>query len=347
MAIENLSRIEDSEWDGAVLGPLEPLSRGFGNLASLRMIDWPRFSPISQLLLLARSWAGTPESPTTTHLARRGDTDLPFLVAHGLRMIDHPDALSAAERPADFAWRSLYDLSLQQLDERFENIISQMLADAGATEHLTSQRRRRLSYLLFHPLQNALQHASPLSIRSGSRGFGGVAIRVVDDIVPATPSSGEYRAALSKRFSDQHRFIEITIHDDGQGIAEHYARLTLITDERNASVSVYSLEPEREWLFLKSAFERHATSRFFRDSVDRLSGDDVTHSPGIGLAAMITAVRILDVYFEVRCGRMRLYRWFRDGERVSQQHLTHPEVPPEPLPLVRGTLIRLFVPFRT
>jgi hypothetical protein len=69
---------------------------------------------------------------------------------------------------------------------------------------------------------------------------------------------------------------------------------------------------EREWLQLKLAFEQHRSSR--PNYALRLA-NRALFQPGVGLFAMLSGLRMLNAYLEVRTGRLRLFRWsFRDEE---------------------------------
>jgi hypothetical protein len=158
-----------------------------------------------------------------------------------------------------------------------------------------------------------------------------------------TPSLWSYRQYLNDVMPAVRQFLEFTVHDDGEGIASHFARHRMRQEHDIDSFDIYGVDPVREWTFLKHAFERHTSSKYFRDTVDQPL-DDLTFRPGIGLAAMLSATRALNVYVDVRAGRMRVYRWFKREERVDAASLVHPETPPTAASLVRGTLVRMLVP---
>jgi hypothetical protein len=246
------------------------------------------------------------------------------------------DSASAfvADGETPLIWVPLAQLYLASLSPRFSNQISRALRRLSVHHFFQGAYRGHVENLLFHPLQNAWLHGQ--KVQGRKCGFGGVSIRVVDRIEPITPSTEIYRSEL--QFEGSLNFLEIIVHDDGAGIAAHY-RNSRSPDTR----SLLDLDPSIEWGWMRSAFERHSTSWFAKAQLDHhASTAFIEH--GIGLSAMLAAARHLRAYLEVRCGRLRAYKFFQMGERAMKDHLILPLSSPPPAPPIPGTIIRCFVP---
>lgn len=230
---------------------------------------------------------------------------------------------------------ALGSLYLAKLTAQFDDSVSVLLHYAGATGRLMPVRRQLLNALLFHPLQNADQHGRhPWREQT----FSGVAARIVDGLQPQTPSFTAYRATLGERFADgRGAFLEVIVHDNGVGIASHFYEAKRNPTDPN----LFSLHPFHEWETLLNAFERHQTSKpgSFRRAT---TGADVR--PGVGLVGLLSALKQLRAYLELRTGRLRVYQWYRDEDVIPDSQLLKPRGLPVAGLRVPGTIFRLLVP---
>lgn len=224
-------------------------------------------------------------------------------------------------------WISAEAVPAYELGPSFTNFVAAFLTRLNLSKAFDGLQKAYLENLLFHPLQNVLQHTS--AHRPISRGFTAVGAEVSNRRGVREPG-----AVSDNDISLDGGQLEILVMDGGEGIAEHFAR------SKNPDGSpLIDGAPEREWLWLKDAFERHATSKYFERTVDSLA-----YSPGIGLAAMLAALRFLHGRMDVRCGRMHGFQEFAPGETISGGSLIRPDFPPPPEEAIRGTIIRLCVP---
>lgn len=192
-------------------------------------------------------------------------------------------------------------------------------------------RRRYLVNLLFHPLQNARQHArrdpdgTPVPLA-----FSGMACQVTERPLVTSPAVREY---LDHTAREGQRYLELIIHDDGCGIAEHFRR----SRDPDVIVSLSQGPVSAEFMWLKYAFERHASSKF-------LERAERAFAPGVGLWAMLVALRAVGALLEVRTGRVAAHRYFDPDERLTAASLLLPEVLTDPGMNLRGTILRLLIP---
>jgi hypothetical protein len=231
-----------------------------------------------------------------------------------------------------FSWFPLSSFNLRSLGPSFNESVSVLLKRANAAGMLEDSSRMLLNHLLFHPLQNARQHG----ILDDPRGFSGMTVRLVASPAPETTSVSEYLSDLATH-QQTHQFLEIIIHDDGPGIANHYFRAKS-AQAGNRVRDIYALDLAREWVTLRSAFERHATSKYFQTASSRLA------EPGIGLAALMGSIKWLKAYMELRTGRLRVYRWFRPGDQIHHEDMILPRTLGMPLGALPGTIFRFFIP---
>jgi hypothetical protein len=228
-----------------------------------------------------------------------------------------------------YLWHPVSFFFLRYLGAEFEDGIS-LLINRLKLENIDVQTFRYLCHLFFHPLQNIQQHGT-----TGSKPqFAGVLTRVVSEPFPDTPAIAEYRNALGLNHSDQ-RYLEAIFHDEGLGIAEHYYN----SQEDHISKPFSNLHPFYEWVRLNRAFERHATSKDFHR---RTSSTDMP--PGVGLASLMRSLKSLRAFLELRTGRYRVYRWFRETEGIPLSSMLLPIDQPEILSPIRATVLRLFIP---
>jgi hypothetical protein len=336
--------IEDIAWDEAVLSSqFAAFGRALaGERVGLDALD-VRLSPLQQILLANALSKGPPypsrqgrgrTKPTerelnpilSTALARyRGEAQLPLPWIAG----------STGQ-----AWTFLTNLYLAQLTARFDDGISVMLRRANATGRLTGTQRQQLNGLLFQPLQNADQHGRNANPQ---RTFCGVAARVVDAPIPATPSLAEYLTALEETNAPAVRgptqLLELIVHDNGPGIATHFYN----AKRKEGEPDLHTLGVFHEWLFLNQAFERHQTSKpigFRRATTNRLS------IPGVGLAGMLSATKQLRAFLELRTGRLRAFQWYREGQVIADQNMLQPNGLPAAAATLPGTVLRFFVPLQ-
>ncbi len=339
-AVENTSRIEDSGWDTAVLGPSGARIADAPALSLESVLQSAALSPLAQALIqhrLTENQLAAAPSPSAIAASTGGLFSPRLRHRNGLR---ETETLST---PA-FTWLPIGALPLAELNQSFANRIAVAIETQLDHWQLTPKQSRRVAYLLFHPLQNITQHAVS-SQHARAEPFGGLALKVTEVPEPQTPSLKEYIAFARSRARTPGPFLELIIHDDGEGIAQHFARHQLQM-QGISNHDLQGVDHSREWNYLKSAFERHTSSKYFIATVDQRD-DDIAFRPGIGLAAMIAAVRALNVYLEVRAGRLRAYRWFKPEEKLIRDNLIHPDIPPAACPYLRGTLIRMLLPLES
>ena len=162
-------------------------------------------------------------------------------------------------------------------------------------------------------------------------------MRVTDRSAMLTPSMETYAEYVRSTGVQTDRFLECVIHDSGAGIARHFAaanRLAYATQGDDG-------EPFSEWLALHGAFERHATSKpvgFVNRTTDPYA------TPGVGLAGLLTALKRIRGYLEVRTGRLRVWQWYRDEHIIPNSKLVRPYDLPDAAPRIRGTIVRVLVP---
>lgn len=229
-------------------------------------------------------------------------------------------------------WAPALRLHTSSFTAKFGNQIARMLNRLEILPFFSELTRKYLLNLIFHPLQNTQRHGRKGAVLGSP--FSGISMRVVPAIQPLATSAFQYLTEVIGAPESGMRFLEIIIHDDGLGIAEHYRRSRV-----EHAHDLQAFDVSREWVWLKRAFERHVSSRIFRESVDA-----VGYQPGIGLASMLSAAKHLRCFVEVRAGRLRAYQYFQHDERISWSVLLRPNsIPPEGAHLP-GTIIRLFVP---
>lgn len=359
-------RAEDADWDRLVLGPyfdlyqlligehsgLEP---GGDVSVVIKQVDRAipsapaGLSPIAQVLLAnaftatmlrAASPVGGPNSgaASTLRSLRRFDfVRFNPLLSAAVDRIYGTDQISFPwlnNEPGQ-AWASLGSLHLTSLASQFDDSVSTLLHYAAAAGRLVRMRRHTLNPLLFHPLQNAREHGQ---LSKAERSFGGVAARVVARQDPETPSFVIYRQALGAQFADNRgAFLEVTVHDNGVGIASHFHEAKRNPGEPELSAR----DPAVEWTTLVGAFERHQTSKPV--SFRRIT-TQVGSTPGVGLAGFLSALKQSHAYMELRTGRLRVFQWYREGERIDQRLLLQPSVPPAAGVRVIGTIFRILIP---
>ncbi|HET6229480.1 MAG TPA: hypothetical protein VFE05_05320, partial [Longimicrobiaceae bacterium] len=232
------------------------------------------------------------------------------------------------------AWLPTDELFLSNLGPQFHDNVSVLLHRAGAGGLINGVRRLQLNNLLFQPLQNARDYGRPDDEGVDLRG---IALQLISSIQPQTASVHEYLSELKKTtpgFDGMH--LEFLIHDFGPGIARHYYRSR---QQAYGEDDLFTGHIVREWFQVKAAFERHSTSKYFAQKTSRIG-----YEPGVGLAGLMSALKQLHAYAEIRTGRLRVYRWFRVDEIVARADLLLPAVPPSPSSCFSGTMVRLLVP---
>jgi hypothetical protein len=286
-------------------------------------------SPLTQILLALR----TAQCGTVRQISPE---PLYAPILHqALRHYAATDAADAFIHSSDgptLLWAPASRLYTTMLTDKFGNQIARMLHRLELLPIFSDLPRQYLLNLIFHPLQNTQRHGKKRPAMGS--GLSGISMRVAKGIYPLTPSSHSYLTEVIGPEWPDAEFLEVIIHDDGQGIAEHYRQSRI----RNGS-QLQQFDVSREWVWLKRAFERHASSRYFRESVDA-----VGYQPGIGLASMLAAAKHLRCFVEVRAGRLRAYQYFRQGEQISRSSLLRPDNIPSPGVYLPGTVIRFFIP---
>lgn len=233
---------------------------------------------------------------------------------------------------AGTAWVSLSRFPVSgAMSPLFEETIWRLLDALPVGGWFQEPRRRYLVNLLFHPLQNARQHArrdpngTPAPL-----GFSGMACQVTERPLVTSPAAREY---LRSKASEGQRYLELVIHDDGCGIAEHFRR-----SRGPGTTPPLSEGPVgAEFLWLKYAFERHASSKL-------LERAEREFTPGVGLWAMLAALRAVGALLEVRTGRIAAHRYFEPSEQLKSASLLLPEAIAESGINLRGTILRLLIP---
>jgi hypothetical protein len=316
--------IAEDGWHEAALPFAEGATDPWSGAVPLQPFPTPLTQVLLSLRLAGANGAPARELPPNTILREavqhyaRGARPEPFL-DEGLGML----------------WAPVNRLHTSALNARFSNQVSRMTHRLGAGLAFVHERRSYLENLLFHPLQNAYLHAGR---RQGGLDFAGLSMRRTRTMEPFTASMQEYHHdVFESSFDVESGFLEVLIHDDGEGIAAHY-RNSKVPNARPLA----HFHQNREWVWLKRAFERHASSRYFRESVDSEG-----YQPGIGLAATLSAVKHLGAYLEVRCGRIRGFQFFPSTMRISRESLLRPDTVPAEGPFFRGTIIRIFVPIQS
>jgi hypothetical protein len=322
-----LTSDEASGWEEAALGPLFPsylalLNQGPSELPTIKEES---LTPLQQVLITNSAGAAL-----ASKFPKIGALGSNSLIENALRFRSGKPQIELLLGTAShaYAWFPLSTFYLRALNEKFADNVSLLLFQSGVARSLSEERRAMLNHLIFHPLQNARDHV----FRTYPRVFSGISARIVQGIEPATSSVLGYVAhTRSKGFTSA--YLELVIHDDGPGIAYHYYRSAYPDSE-----PLYSRPIESEALFLKSAFERHTTSKTFKQSTSSLA------NPGIGLAALLNAVKGLDAYLELRTGRLRVYRWYGDNDPIFGEATFYPDHKPVPLQVLPGTVFRFFIP---
>jgi hypothetical protein len=355
--------VEDAEWDRHVLGPLfghyekllnSPPGAGGRELEHdllelVEEIALKQAGPLGPLpqVLLSNACADAMGAEkqdrkrvSTRPFRRRGAafdrlaTSAPLFAAAIARYYGEEQlALPGITNAPGLSWSPLGSLYLANLTAQFDDSVSVLLHFAGAVGRLEELRRRQLNSLLFHPLQNANQHGRHATYEWS---FSGVAVRLVQGLNPETPSFAEYRAALGARFEGSVRFLEVVVHDNGIGIAAHFYDAKRAPEDPD----LFALHPFHEWETLRHAFERHQTSKpaSFRRATQPGS------MPGVGLVGLLSALKQLRAYLELRTGRLRVFQWYREEDQIPNKDLLQPAGLPAPGPRLSGTTFRMLVP---
>jgi hypothetical protein len=321
----NLS--ESSEWDAAVLGEHYQLVDLLSGSEVGHSFPETRLTPLQQVLLINALPRGGNQP-----LALRAIPSVNSLIRNAmlLRSMGEQTYLPLQESGEEFTWSPLSTFHLRSLSGAFHENVSVLLHQSGAAKLLQSAQRTVLNSLIFHPLQNARDHG----IVNDPRGFSGISFRIVDRLEPETKAVRTYLNNISGTSVDVRSFLEIVIHDDGLGIANHFYRSKSMPD----APDLFTRPITVEWSRLNQAFERHATSKYFAAVTTRLE------APGIGLAALMSSLKRLNVFMELRTGRLRVYRWFMEEEIIPRESMLMPASVAEELPVISGTIFRFFVP---
>jgi hypothetical protein len=326
---KNTRMVDEALWDSEAFElPSETVNAW---VAGEVVIDTP-LSPLAQVLLGLRTAHGgmVRQTPSAVIHAPILTQALRHYTGEGTA-----DAFIHASDESLLLWAPADRFYTTTLSPKFDNQIARMLNRLALLSFFTDLLRRYLINLVFHPLQNTQRHGRKRPVMGS--GFAGISMRVTPGIHPFTPSTNQYlKEVVGPEWPDI-SFLEIIIHDDGLGIAEHYRGSRIV----NAH-PLLEFDVSREWVWLKRAFERHASSRFFRESVD-----SVGYQPGIGLASMLAAAKHLHCFVEVRAGRLRAYQYFGKHEQISKSSLLRPDHVPPPSTYFPGTVIRLLIPLTT
>jgi hypothetical protein len=328
---------EDGLWDAAVLGPqFDAFSAWRSGNVNLLLTPRHELPPLQQVLLAnAASATARRARAVDVRMIRRCSDSNPLL-SRALEVYVSPTHAACVLAAEDtYAWSALDDFYLYSLDERFDEGVSLLLHRVGADSAFDDEPRWWLNALLFHALQNARQHGRT-NATAACRSFSGIAARIVNEVTPLTPSVSAWLDAVRPELGGERpRFLELVIHDDGPGVAAHYY------DARTAAGigAIYDRPLADEWTFLNGAFEHHAGIRKLRALG---TGGEPVH----GLAGMLSAVKRLRGYMELRSGRLRAYRWYRADEAIvnGAQQLLLPGELPAAAPALTGTVVRFFVP---
>src|SRR5439155_2749999 len=158
--------------------------------------------------------------------------------------------------------------------------------------------------------------------------------RMVKTIFPLTPSAREYLSATKPGSAGaDRRFLELVIHDDGLGIAPHFYN----SKRKLSEPQLTDFDATKEWLWLNLAIELHRSSKTTPPAEPR-------RTVGVGLVAMLTALKQLSAFVELRTGRIRAFQWYRTDERVQDRYQLLPKGAPAPAVHLPGTVFRVFVP---
>jgi hypothetical protein len=219
----------------------------------------------------------------------------------------------------------------------FRGWLSRALRTVGLSRGRLDETGEHLVNAVFQPCQNAVRYGR-------SRSDDRPNLRTVSFCVRSYPkyalrSFEAYLNGLNRREIRPDRFLEIIVCDAGPGIARHFYSAQMNTSEKDLLAETI----EREWLQLKLAFEQHRSSR---PNFSLRQANRALFQPGVGLFAMLSGLRMLNGFLEVRTGRLRLFRWaFRD-EEFDVGDLLWPRRVPVEAKAIRGTIIRMLVPLK-
>src|SRR5207302_993613 len=218
MTVENTDRTEDADWDAAVLGSTaDRIAKLPPHLQGRELESLGILTPLGQILLSSL----LQEETVSALYAQSGGVSNPILSAasaHGT--VGRRTAPASAH---DYVWQPLDVVPTAELNDAFELLIAHRLAEVLKREALSPKRRRRIGFLLFHPLQNVTQHV--VRRAPGNREpFAGFSFRVVHDLKPDTPSLRAYLNYIKATAPKASGFLEAIVHDDGEGISGHFAR---------------------------------------------------------------------------------------------------------------------------
>jgi hypothetical protein len=316
---------ESSGWEEAVFGPSYGV---YAAILASREIPIPssttKLTPVQQILL-ANAVSLHQSRPTGINPYVSSNS----LLAQAARL--RTEASLETVQEAEYSWWRTSGLYLRRLDAEFDEVVSRILHSSSAMGRMTEESRVLVNHLLFQPLQNVRDHATtdPLT-------FSGISTRIIERPEPLTPSLSTYLEYINPE-NQRRFFLEVIIHDDGPGIANHYYRSKASGD----AFELFSRPLFSEWTYLNAAFERHATSKRFRQTASTLE------QPGIGLAALLNSVKRTRSYFELRTGRMRVYRWYREDEQIFWGSTLLPKSELQELHHIPGTVFRIFIPLAT
>ena len=332
--IEDGTVEESQHWDSDILEH-SGLATSTGLNSRQRV---PDTEPLAQLLMVMHGAGDL--STLGAHIRQPGATL--GLIQEAIRVYDGTAELQARLAPQNrsYTWLALGSLPLDEQGPVFAYRIAEALRDVGAVGLLAETPRQHLNNLLFQPLQNALAYGWTKRTAAQQRPFAGLVLRVVDASVLAGASKNAYKKALSPDRATA-GFLEAIVHDDGPGIAAHF-----FAAHQKSQGSLYERDLAWEWTALQHAFERHLSSRprYLERRINQQAFE-----PGIGLFAVLNALKVLDGYMEVRCGRLRLYRFLlNDVHFRVDEPLLHPShFQEKPAPLISGTLLRFLLPLDT
>jgi hypothetical protein len=324
---------ESQEWDSMVLrgGPYS-----FEGSESLIIQDPQEPDPLAQIVYCSRM--------DLSQQARAGLTRVIGSSSHQIvrRALLHyaePQRSLVPIGPPDasYLWLPLSSFDLSAHSTMFANSLSEALLTLGIHRLIGETRRQHLNNLLFQPLENALFYGSKQRVPNQRLSFAGLALRVIvtNDLKLGTLES--YRRAIGTAGGADTQFVEAVVHDDGPGIAEHFSVA------RHASERpVYEEDISIEHIRLLQAFELHMSSR--PSYMERRINQEA-FEPGVGLFAVLNGLKMLNGFMDVRCGRIRQYRWLDTSTRFKvSEPLLHPPATPLSGPLIRGTILRFLIP---